>query len=71
MKHSLSSKKGGRKRSIIKTSEETVHNTTHPVKGKKRKHSEMSTASDQTISFLTSFEPKPKKRGKSYFIFNL
>lgn len=68
--YSLSSKKGGAKRSITVTSEETIHNTTPPVKGKKRKHSEIS-SSYQTISVPSSSEPKPKKRGKSYFVFNL
>lgn len=67
--YSSNSKKGGAKRSITVIKEEAVRNTT-PVKGKKRKHSEISLESTQVSSVLSPSEPKPKKRGILYFIFN-
>lgn len=68
--YSSSSKKGGAKRSITIVKEEAVRNTT-PVRGKKRKHSEISLESTQVVSVPSPSEPKPKKRGNLYFTFNL
>jgi len=57
------SKKSSVKRSVSIIKEETIRNTTPPVKGRKRKHSEISTESVQSVN-VSSTEPKPKKRGR-------
>lgn len=61
--YSSNSKKGASKRSITVVKEETVRNTTPPVKGKKRKHSEISVELNQSVNVQSPSEPKPKKRG--------
>lgn len=65
---SSNSKKSGAKRSVTIVKEETVRNTTPPIKGKKRKHSEISTESVQTLNVPSPSEPKPKKRGNFYHL---
>lgn len=67
--HSSNTKKSSAKRSVSIIKEETIRNITPPVKGRKRKHSEISLESVQSLHISSPAEPKPKKRGK-LFIFN-
>lgn len=64
--HSSNSKKSGTKRSVTVVKEDVTRTTTPPIKGRKRKYSELSTESNSTANVPSPSEPKPKKRGKLF-----
>lgn len=65
--HSSNTKKSGAKRSITIVKEETIRNVvTPPIKGKKRKYSEISSELNQIVNVPSPTEPKPKKRGNLF-----
>lgn len=65
--YSSNTKKSGAKRSITIVKEETIRNVvTPPIKGRKRKYSEISTESNQIVNVPSPTESKPKKRGNLF-----
>jgi len=65
--YSSNTKKSGGKRSITIVKEETIRNVvTPPIKGKKRKYSEISSELNQSANVPSPTEPKQKKRGNLF-----